>query len=183
MTRHVLEAGRKFLAILGMLTDLEADLPVVHLVHSVTLDAFRDQYRLPHGSVYLDHAATGVLSQAALEAASDFLAGRAGTIDGRMPNNFPADLEVIDRARSRAAALVSADLEGVAVVPNTSYGLNLVAQGLDWQPGDRVSVPGCEFPSNLLPWRALEGVGVEVDLVPHRDGTFYGGRHRGLDPS
>ena len=138
----------------------------------MTLDAFRDQFRLPPGRVYLDHAATGVLSRAALEAASDYLRGRSGALEGRSPNNFPADLERIDRARARAAALVNADLEDVAVVPNTSYGLNLVAQGLDWQPGDRVAVPACEFPSNLLPWRALRDRGVEIDLVPHRNGAF-----------
>ncbi|MGB3545067.1 aminotransferase class V-fold PLP-dependent enzyme [Rubrivirga sp.] len=138
----------------------------------MTLDDYRSRFQLPPGTVYLDHAATGVLSQDALEAASDFLAGRAGTVDGRFPNNFPSDLERIDRARDRAARLVGADLEDVAIVPNTSYGLNLVAQGLSWRPGDRVSVPGCEFPSNLLPWRALHDQGVEVDLVPHRDGAF-----------
>ena len=129
-------------------------------------------FDLPDGIAYLDHAATGVLSRAAHDAAADFLAGRAGHVPGRLPNNFPADLERIDRARARAGRLVGAATERVAVVPNTSYALNLVVSGLDWQPGDRVAVPACEFPSNLLPWRALGARGVIVDEVPHRNGQF-----------
>ena len=138
----------------------------------MTLDAYRDLFPLPPGVVYLDHAATGSLGTPAVEAATDFVRGRGGLVPGRLPNNFPADLERIDRARQRAAALVNAPVETVCLVPNTSTGLNLVARGLDWRAGDRVAVPACEFPSNLLPWRDLGRLGVETDLVAHRDGTF-----------
>ena len=138
----------------------------------MTLSAYRDQFQTPPGTVYLDHAATGVLGAHVLGAVTDYLAGRAGRVGGRSPNNFTADLELIDRARERAAALVGAVPESVCVVPNTSAGLGLVAGGLDWRPGDRVVVPGCEFPANLLPWRALAPRGVALDLVPHRQGTF-----------
>ncbi len=138
----------------------------------MTLDAYRSQFDLPEETAYLDHAATGVLSRPVREAAADFLDGRAGLRSDCTPNNFPADLERIDRARSRAAALIGADVRTVELVPNTSYGLNLLAQGLDWRPGDRVAVPACEFPANVMPWRGLEAQGVEVDLVPHREGTF-----------
>lgn len=138
----------------------------------VTLDDYRAQFQLPDDAVYLDHAATGFLARRTFDAASAFLAGRAGRVPGRPPNDFPADLKVIDRARQRAAALVGAEPAHVCVIPNTSAGLNLVAEGLDWQPGDRVAVPGCEFPANLLPWLGLEDRGVAVDRIPHRDGAF-----------
>ena len=138
----------------------------------MTLDAYRAQFDLPDDVAYLDHAATGVLSRPAREAAVSFLDARAGRTPERSPNNFPADLERVDRARRRAAALIGADVRNVEVVPNTSYGLGLLAAGLDWQPGDRVVVPACEFPANVLPWRALEDRGVEVDVAPHTEGAF-----------
>ena len=138
----------------------------------MTLDAYRSLFDLPPSLSYLDHAATGVLSRPARAAAGAFLDGRAGRRDDRTPNHFLADLDRVDRARQRAAALVGADVRGVEVVPNTSYGLNLLAQGLDWQPGDRVLVPACEFPANVMPWRGLAPRGVALDLVPHREGTF-----------
>lgn len=138
----------------------------------MTLDAYRALFDLPPDVAYLDHAATGVLSRPAHEAAAGFLLGRAGRAPGRTPNNFPADLQRVERARERAAALVGADVRTVTHVPNTSYGLNVLAEGLDWRPGDRVAVPACEFPANVLPWRALGRLGVEVDPVRHREGTF-----------
>ena len=137
----------------------------------MTLDACRDLFATPE-TVYLDHAATGVLGAHTLAAASDYLAGRAGRVPGRSPNSYPDDLGRVDRARQRAATLVGARAGSVCVVPHTSAGLGLVAYGLDWRPGDRVAVPGCEFPANLLPWRDLARLGVATDVVPHRDGTF-----------
>ena len=139
---------------------------------AVTLDTYRRQFDLPEGLAYLDHAATGVLSRPVHDAAADFLAGRAARLADRSPNNFPVDLERVERVRARAAALVGADVRHVDVQPNTSTAINLVARGLDWQPGDRIAVASCEFPTNLLPWRALGPEGVEVDGIAHRDGTF-----------
>lgn len=138
----------------------------------LTLDAYRSQFDLPDGLAYLEHAAVGVLSRPAHDAVSGYLAGRAARLADRTPNNFPADLERIRRARRRAAALIGAEMRNVEIVPNTSYGLNLLAQGLDWKAGDRIAVPACEFPANLMPWRSLADRGVEVDLVPHHEGTF-----------
>ncbi len=138
----------------------------------MTLDAYRALFPLPDGVAYLDHAATGVLGRHVTDAVADYLAGRAGRLPDRSPNNFPADLDRADRARTRAGALVGRAAADVALVPNTSYGLNLVAQGLDWRPGDRVVVPGCEFPANHLPWLGLAHLGVEVDAVAHREGVF-----------
>ena len=139
---------------------------------AVTLAAYRDLFDLPAAVAYFDHAATGVLSRPAREAAGAFLDARAGRGGGRTPNEFPADLDRVARARRRAADLIGAEARNVEVVPNTSYGLSLLASGLDWQPGDRVVVPACEFPANVLPWRALGDRGVAVDLVPHHEGTF-----------
>ena len=40
-----------------------------------------------------------------------------------------------------------------------------MASGIDWHPGDRIVIPGLEFPSNVYPWTALESRGVVVDIV------------------
>ena len=71
--------------------------------------------------------------------------------------------------RELAAQLINARQEEIALVPNTTFGINLVADGLDWQPGDNVVMPEGEFPSNVYPWLALERRGVQVRRVP-RDG-------------
>ena len=134
----------------------------------MTLDAYRSQFALAPETSYLNHAATGVLSRPARAAVEAYLEDRSGA----RPENYAASVPVFERARDRAAALVGVEARNVEFMPNTSTALNVVVQGLSWEEGDRVAVPGCEFPANLLPWLSLEARGVAVDLVPHREGTF-----------
>jgi selenocysteine lyase/cysteine desulfurase len=44
----------------------------------------------------------------------------------------------------------------------------LLAQGLRWEPGDRVLLGPDEFPSNVYPWLALRERGVEVEIIGER---------------
>jgi selenocysteine lyase/cysteine desulfurase len=58
----------------------------------------------------------------------------------------------------------------VAFAANTSDGLAVVANGLDWREGDNVVGASCEFPSNVYPWMNLGPKGVEFRAAPERDG-------------
>ena len=145
----------------------------------MTLDALRRRFPHTEHGVYLDHAATGPLSTTVLEAVQAHLEQRHRT----RPNNYEAVAPVLERARERVGRLVNAPTDRCAFAPNTSYALNVLAQGLDWQPGDRVAVPACEFPANVYPWLQLQDRGVTVDFIPHERGTFtVGAVERVLTP-
>ncbi len=45
---------------------------------------------------------------------------------------------------------------------STSYGLHLVANGMDWRDGDEVSVIEGDYPATILPWQRLARLGVRV---------------------
>jgi selenocysteine lyase/cysteine desulfurase len=124
----------------------------------------------PHASegAYLNHAAIGPLPAPTVEAVRRFLSERGGSD----VENFEAVMPVWERAKERVARLIGADAARVEFAPNTSYALNVLAQGLRWRPGDRVAVPACEFPANVFPFLALQRAGVEVDFIPAREGTF-----------
>jgi cysteine desulfurase/selenocysteine lyase len=79
-----------------------------------------------------------------------------------------ADFEpVLARARRAAARLVGADDDEIALLPNTSHGLNLAALTLPLEPGRRVLVSDREFPANVYPWLAMRDVrGARVDVIP-----------------
>jgi selenocysteine lyase/cysteine desulfurase len=79
-------------------------------------------------------------------------------------------LTEIERVRGLAAGFLNADPQEIALVPNTSTGLSLVAEGLDWRAGDNVVGCESEFPSNVYPWTGLERFGVEYRRVPERHG-------------
>lgn len=114
--------------------------------------------------VYLDHAGTAPLptpSVAAITAAAEAMA-EGGSVGE--DERFAAT----DVTRQRAADLLGVPVDDVAFVKNTTEGLGFVANGLDWQPGDRVVVPDEEFPSTIFPWLGLADRGVEVVRVAPR---------------
>jgi cysteine desulfurase / selenocysteine lyase len=55
----------------------------------------------------------------------------------------------------------------IALLPNTSFGINLAALALPMERGRRVLVSDREFPANVYPWMALaESRGVRAEIVP-----------------
>jgi selenocysteine lyase/cysteine desulfurase len=124
-------------------------------------------------SIQFNHAAICPLparAAAALVAYARNLTERGG-LDWR---DWP---KKADEVRALAARLVGADervggVGSISIVPNTTWGLDIVAQGLDFSPDDSVVTTASEFPANLAPWIALKKKGVSVRRVPTRDGAF-----------
>jgi len=56
------------------------------------------------------------------------------------------------------------------LVPNTTAGINLVAEGFPWREGDNVVTLANEFPSNQYPWMNLASRRVDTRRVPVEDG-------------
>ena len=127
----------------------------------------RDEFPVTAHGVYLNHAAVAPIPRRAAERVAALARSIAESGDRRWPERN-AECE---RVRRQAARLLGArHPREVAFVENTSAGLSLVAQGVDWRPGDNVVSAACEFPSNVYPWMQLAGRGVELRLVPERDG-------------
>lgn len=115
---------------------------------------------------YFDHAAVAPLSGPARDAMAAWTADVAENGDAHWPT-WAAKLE---ECRRRGAALVGATPDEIALIRNTTEGINFVVEGYPWQAGDNVVLPADEFPSNRYPWQRLAGLGVDVRIVP-MDGT------------
>lgn len=76
------------------------------------------------------------------------------------------------RARAASAKLINADSDEVTFVKNTSEGLSMVANGLNWRNGDNVVTTNVEFPANVYPWQALQARGVQVRMALEEDGRI-----------
>ncbi len=71
--------------------------------------------------------------------------------------------------RKNLASLINAaSANDIALLKNTTEGICTVANGIDWRSGDNIVLPAGEFPSNRLPWLALQHLGVEVREVDIR---------------
>ncbi|MFO7858552.1 MAG: aminotransferase class V-fold PLP-dependent enzyme [Ectothiorhodospiraceae bacterium] len=108
---------------------------------------------------YLNHAGVGAWPQHAADAVAAFAAENAR----RGAAGYMRWLETERRLRQRCATLIGAAAsEDVALVKNTSEALSFIAEGLAWEPGDEVVINRREFPSNRIPWEALQDRGVVV---------------------
>jgi len=87
---------------------------------------------------------------------------------GQYPNTPAALAEPAAEplARDRLARLLGVDPASLVFTANTTHGMNICAQGIDWRPGDNVVLPRREFPSLGYAWLHLRRRGVEVRLVP-----------------
>lgn len=131
-------------------------------------DTYRREFPVTQKYIYLDHAGVAPISLRVKTAIEMFLAESAegGSF------HYPVWAERIVEIRRACAQLINAGPEEIAFVKSTSHGLSIVAQGLDWKPGDNVLIYEKEFPSNIYPWLNLRSKGVEVRTIPSRDGRI-----------
>jgi selenocysteine lyase/cysteine desulfurase len=111
---------------------------------------------------FLNHASTGpipVRTQRAIDA-----------VEHRRREPFRITdthhVEVMQAARAAVARLIGADPAEIALMTNTTTGLNMAATSLPLSAGDTVLVPDGEFPANMYPWLLLKDRGVHVEVLP-----------------
>jgi len=112
--------------------------------------------------IFLNHASTGPIPERTRRALHEFTDAR--TTLQRLPDTYLQ--AILADARLRAARLINADVAEIALATNTSFGLNLAARMLPFEPGDIVIVSQDEFPANVFPWRQLGDRGVRMELLP-----------------
>lgn len=144
-----------------------------------TLDAYRREFPISNKYIYLDHAGVAPMSLRVKAAIEQFL---SESTDGAA-FHYPAWVRRVVDVRRTCARLLASDPDEIAFVKSTSHGLSIVAEGLDWKPGDNLLVHEKEFPSNLYPWLNLRRKGVEVRYIPSHDNGFrIGDIERLMDP-
>ena len=132
----------------------------------------RDGARPP---AYLDSACMSLVPTHVLDAMEEYYRDFPGCA-GRSLHRFSEEVgRRFERARGAFARFLGrSDPSGVVFLRNATEAINLVGQGLSWQPGDRVLVSDREHNSNLIVWQRLaaeRGIRIEVLPLPD-DGGF-----------
>lgn len=116
--------------------------------------------------LYFNHAAVAPLPTRV----ADAMTAHVQNVRDRGAADWRRWYETIEATRGKCARFVGAQTDEVAFLPNTSWGLNLVAQSFPWTNGDNVVSDDMEFPSNAYPWQLLARRGVECRMAKSRDG-------------
>jgi cysteine desulfurase/selenocysteine lyase len=110
------------------------------------------------GRSWLNTAHQGPLPRPAVE-----MAVRAAELKAAPHRIGDADFsEIPERLRALLGQLAGSSPEQIVLGNSTSYGLHLVANGLDWRDGDEVLVIEGDYPATILPWQRLAPRGVRV---------------------
>ncbi|MEP6591149.1 MAG: aminotransferase class V-fold PLP-dependent enzyme [Gemmatimonadota bacterium] len=120
---------------------------------------------LDDGGIFLNSASVGPMparSVAVLAAANR---------DRARPVMWPVDRlnAILSESRHLAARLINAREDEIALMPNTTIGLNVAAHALPLAAGDVVLTFDGEFPSNIYPWLTLAPQGVTLERIPRTE--------------
>jgi len=118
--------------------------------------------------IYLDHGSMSPLPTCVLEILYDFHLRRY--FSGR---NFVDWWKEVSVVRSKLAKFIGAEPEEIAFTESTTHGINIIAQGLNWQPGENMIINNLEFPANVYPWLNLHEKGVEVRIHKSINGELF----------
>lgn len=121
---------------------------------------------LKSGKIYLGHASTAPLSTYVTDRLKNYIYVRSETkID-----DYTAVIKAMENVKNGLAELINSTPDRIAFTDNTNNGINILAQSVVWNKGDRIILNDVEFPANVYPFMNLNNQGVEIDFVKSHDG-------------
>lgn len=126
------------------------------------LSQIRTEFPIVRDYTYLNTASQGPWPTRTVQAVQEAASAMQYV---NTPRGMPEHAPAVDQARERLARLINARPEDIVFTSNTTHGLNIAAQGIDWRVGDNCVVPVDDFPSLSYAWSHLRLRGVEVRFV------------------
>jgi selenocysteine lyase/cysteine desulfurase len=125
-------------------------------------DKSADAFPVKREYIFLSHCSISPLYGAALQREREMAEAqcRGGVV---VYSQYDA---ILDGLRTASAALLHTAPENLAFVKNTSEGINILANGYRFEPGDEVISYVHEYPANHYPWKLQERRGVKLVLLP-----------------
>ena len=129
----------------------------------------KSQFIMAEGLHYFNNASLGASATSIRQATLEF----RNLLDG-----FPSKYmwggwqEEKERVRKNVASLFSVDKEEIALIHNTTEGMNLIARSFDLQAGDEVILADHEHASGTIPWevwqetKGIKLVRPELPILP-----------------
>lgn len=130
-------------------------------------------FQIPKHLHYMDNAATSLIPEPVITSMNEYDRQYRANVGRGMHRLTKVATQKYQDAHDTVSGFIGGE-EGITVFTrNTTEAINMVAAGLDWQPGDRVVTTVTEHHSNLLPWLRLRQKGVEVVVIqPDSKGIF-----------
>jgi selenocysteine lyase/cysteine desulfurase len=110
----------------------------------------KSQFQFEKGLNYFNNASLGPCPKLVTDATNEFRAMLDGFPSKYMWGEWDDEKEA---TREKVARMFSADAEEIALIHNTTEGMNIIASSLNLKPGDEVILADHEHTSGMLPWK------------------------------
>jgi selenocysteine lyase/cysteine desulfurase len=114
--------------------------------------------------IWLNHAGVSPISRPVAEAMQTYTEDVLDYGAARIADWYG----LIRSVKRLAGALLGCGLPDLSITPNTTHGVNLVANGLRWKEGDEILLCNKEYPANVYPWWAQQSKGARLVWVEAR---------------
>ena len=83
-----------------------------------------------------------------------------------LPGVYSKLQEVLEATRAKVAQSLNATADEIVLGENATIGINIVANGIAWQPGDNLVLTTHEHPGNRIPWyNLIKRYGVQLRFL------------------
>ncbi len=134
----------------------------------MNIDKIRKNFPITKNLIYLDHAAVAPAHSLTKKYMDEYMEHflNLGLRD------YVKWVDLMETTREKLAQFINAKAGEIAFIKNTSAGLSIIANGIDFKQGENVIIPDIEFPSNVYPWLNLERKGVETKFLKADENGF-----------
>jgi selenocysteine lyase/cysteine desulfurase len=126
-------------------------------------EKIREQFPVTKNKVFLNHAAESPLPKPVAEAVKKYA--------NEFSNSGKTSIDCENGGKPYFAKLVGAKAGEIALVENTSVGINIAANVLNYPPGSKIVTTDLEYPSVVYPW-LRKSLSVKVQYVKNVDGKI-----------
>jgi len=127
------------------------------------IEKIREQFPVTKKKIFLNHAAESPLPQPVAEAMKKYV--------NEFSSTGKTSFDCEKGGKPDFARLVGARAGEIALVENTSVGLNIAANMLDYPEGSKIITTDLEYPSVVYPW-LRKSLGVKVQYVKNVGGRI-----------
>jgi len=127
------------------------------------IEKIREQFPITKNKAFMNHAGQSPLPKPVADAVRKYV--------NDFSNFGTTSIEWNDDGKPLFAKLISAKPEEIALIENTSVGLNIAANVLNYPSGSKIVTTDLEYPSVVYPWLG-KSLGVKVHYVKNVDGKI-----------
>ncbi|MFC1500650.1 aminotransferase class V-fold PLP-dependent enzyme, partial [Candidatus Zixiibacteriota bacterium] len=133
------------------------------------------QFNFTEGLFYFNNASLGPSPELVADATENFRRTLDGFPSKYMWGGWNTDKEMV---REKTAEAVGASPEEIALIHNTTEGMNVIAASMDLEPGDEVILADHEHSSGTIPWKywqeskGVRLVRITLPILPESPGEI-----------